>query len=299
MDVRRLMLLVEVLDRGSISAAAEALQYTPSAVSQQVKRLEYEVGQPLLSRFPRGVRATDAGLVLYRHACRIRDQLQAAQADVDAVAGLRQGHLRIGTFPTVGSSLLPLAVRAFKEKHPDVRLTVHSARFDDLVQRLHAGSDDVTLLWDYEWNRFRDDELDVVHLLDDATMLVVSADHRLARRRRVRLAELSEEEWVVREADHPVTEVLDRSARAAGFSPRISFRANDYQEAQSMVGVGLGVALAPRLAVVNRVPGVRVLSLAGGVPARRILVVTRRHAIAAPTEAAMLSTLREVADDLA
>lgn len=298
MDVRRLMLLVEILDRGSISGAAEALRYTPSAVSQQVRRLEQEVGQPLLSRLPRGVSATDAGLVLYRHACRIRDQLQAARADLDAVAGLRQGHLRVGTFPTVGSSLLPLAVRAFKEQYPDVRLTVHSARFDTLVQRLHSGADDVTLLWDYEWDRFSDHELEVTHLVDDPTMLVVGNDHPLSRRRRVRFAELEDQEWVVRESDHPVVEVLNRSARRAGFTPRIAFRANDYQEAQSMVGVGLGVALAPQLAVTNRVPGVRVLPLAHDVPSRRILAVTRSQAISPPGEAAMLDTLRTVSATL-
>ena len=91
-------------------------------------------------------------------------------------------------------------------------------------------------------------------------MLVVAADHRLARRRRVEMAELGDEDWIIR-SDHPVVEVLQRSAVAAGFEPKVSFRANDYQEAQAMVGVGLGIAVAPRTAVLNRIANVRVIPL--------------------------------------
>ena len=135
----------------------------------------------------------------------------------------------------------------------------------------------------------------LTHLLDDPTMLVVSADHPLADRKRVDMADLAAEEWVVREPDHPVAEVLDRSCRAAGFSPRIAFHANDYQEAQAMVSVGLGIALAPRTAVTNPHPDVRVISLGSTAPARRILLARRRERVPAPAEAAMVRVFAEVA----
>ncbi len=296
LDVRRLALLAKVLEVGSITAAAEALNYTPSAVSQQVRRLETEVGQPLLQRLPRGVQATEAGALLAAHARRIEAHLSAAEADLADVAGLRRGQLSIGTFPTVGSSLLPLVVRRFKETHPQLKLTVHSARFEQLTEMLAHGRVGLSLLWDYEWNRIPDDEFALTHLLDDPTALVVGDHHRLARRRHIKMSELADEEWIVREADHPVAEVLERSCRQAGFKPRIAFHANDYQEAQAMVSVGLGIALAPRTAVANRHPDVRVISLGSTAPSRRILVAQRTNRVSAPSEVAMLATMKHVAD---
>jgi DNA-binding transcriptional LysR family regulator len=123
----------------------------------------------------------------------------------------------------------------------------------------------------------------------------VAAEHRVARRRQIAMSELAEEDWIVRTQDHPVAEVLERSCRAAGFTPRIAFQANDYQEAQAMVSVGLGVALAPRTAVINKHPDVRVLSLGRGAPARRILLAHRHDRVRAPAELAMHQVLVEVA----
>jgi DNA-binding transcriptional LysR family regulator len=296
LDVRRLVLLAKVLDTGSMTAAAEELNYTPSAVSQQLRRLEIEVGQPLLQRLPRGVRPTEAGAMLAAHARRVQAQLSAAEADLAEVAGLRRGQLAIGTFPTVGSSYLPLVVRRFKETHPQLGLTVHSARLNQLTDMLATGEIGLSLLWDYEWNRMSRSDFDLTHLLDDPTALVVASDHRLARRKHVKMSELADEEWIVRETDHPVAEVLERSCRHAGFKPKIAFHANDYQEAQAMVSVGLGIALAPRTAVANRHPDVRVISLGSTAPPRRIVVARRRHRVDAPSEAAMLTVMKQVAN---
>ncbi|MGY1683276.1 LysR family transcriptional regulator [Geodermatophilus sp. SYSU D01176] len=294
LDVRRMVLLAAVIDRGSMTAAAEALSYTTSAVSQQLSRLEKEVGQPLLQRQPRGIVPTEAGLVLADHARRVSRQLAAAEADLAQVAGLRRGRLTVGTFPTVGGSLLALAVSRFRTAHPGVRLSVRSARLDRLTEMLDSGEADMSLLWDYAWNRVDPEAYALTHLLDDPTMLIVSADHPLAGRKRVDMADLAAEEWVVREPDHPVAEVLDRSCRAAGFSPRIAFHANDYQEAQAMVSVGLGIALAPRTAVTNPHPDVRVISLGTTAPARRILLARRRERVPAPAEAAMVRVFADV-----
>lgn len=295
LDVRRMVLLAAVIDSGSMTAAAEALTYTTSAVSQQLRRLEKEVGQPLLQRQPRGIVPTEAGLVLADHARRITRQLAAAEADLAQVAGLRRGKLTVGTFPTVGGSLLALAVSRFRTAHPGVRLTVRSGRLEQLTEMLDSGDVDLSLLWDYAWNRVDPSAYALTHLLDDPTMLVVSADHPLADRKRVDMADLAAEEWVVREPDHPVAEVLDRSCRAAGFRPRIAFHANDYQEAQAMVSVGLGIALAPRTAVTNPHPDVRVISLGKTAPARRILLARRQERVPAPAEAAMVRVFADVA----
>jgi molybdate transport repressor ModE-like protein len=295
LDVRRLALLAAVLDTGSMTAAAEELNYTPSAVSQQLRRLEAEVGQPLLHRQPRGVTPTEAGAVLADHARRVVRQLAAAEADLAEIAGLRRGVLELGTFPTIASSLLPLAVSRFRAAHPAIRLTVHSARFDELVRVLEDGTVGMSLLWDYEWNRLDPARFALTHLLDDPTALVVAADHPLARRRVVDMAALAGEDWIVRAHDHPVAEVLERSCRTAGFTPRIAFHANDYQEAQAMVSVGLGVALAPRTAMTTTHPAVRVVGLGRSAPSRRILLAHRHDRVRAAAELAMHQVLVQVA----
>lgn len=294
-DVRRLALLAAVLDSGSMTAAAEQLGYSPSAVSQQLRRLEREAGQPLLHRQARGVRPTEAGIVLAGHARHILRRLSAAEADLGELAGLRRGTLAVGTFPTVASALLPTVVSRFRQQYPDIRLDVRSARFDELVEMLEDGTVGLSLLWDYAWSRIDATELSLTPLIDDPTVLVVAAHHRLARRRNTTMAELAHEEWIVRAHDHPVAEVLDRSCRAAGFSPRIAFHANDYQEAQAMVSVGLGVALAPRTAVTTTHPDVRVLGLGQDAPSRRILVAHRQDRLRAPAELAMHQLLVETA----
>jgi molybdate transport repressor ModE-like protein len=274
-DVRRMLLLAEVARHGSITGAASALSYTPSAVSQQVSRLEAEVGQPLIERHARGIALTEAGRSLVEHAQRIDLQLRAASRSLDDIAGLHSGTLRIGTFPTIAASLLPLVVRAFRTRYPRVTLTVHSARKAGLMELLVSREIELSLMWDYPWHRVDETNLAVRHLLDDPTSLVVAAGHRLASRKSVTFDELAEEHWIVR-ADHPVAELLGRSCRDAGFEPKIAYRAHDYQEAQAMAAVGLGIALAPRFALASLRDDVTTVSLGPTAPTRRILLTHLR-----------------------
>jgi DNA-binding transcriptional LysR family regulator len=226
------------------------------------------------------------------HARKVMRQLAAAEADLQEIAGLRRGRLVLGTFPTVASSFLPLVVRRFRQLHPAIRLDILSGREAQLVEWLENGTVDLSLLWDYEWRRLDPSQLNLTPLFDDPTVLVVAADHRFARRRRVDMAELADEDWIIR-SEHPVVEVLQRSAVAAGFEPKVSFRANDYQEAQAMVGVGLGIAVAPRTAVLNRIANVKVISLGSTVPARRVVVAHRSDRVDTAAEAAFHALLVE------
>lgn len=294
-DLRRLEILVRVVETGSVTAAAAALNYSPSAVSQQLRRLEVEAGAPLLDRHARGMTATEAGNLLAVHARRVFRQLAAAESDLADIAGLRRGSLSLGTFPTVGGSFLPLAVKQFQQLYPAVQLNIRSERLDGLVAMLEEGAVSLSLLWDYAWARVDDRALTLTHLFDDPTVLVVASDHRLADQGQTTMAELSQERWIIR-ADHPVVEVLRRSALGEGFEPRIAFQANDYQEAQAMVSVGLGVALAPRSAVVNKHPNVRVLGLGDSAPSRRILVAHRPDRVRAASELAFHQVLTDIAE---
>ena len=297
LNIRRLELLLDVVELGSITAAADKHVYSPSGVSQQLRRLEAEVGQPLLQRQARGMVPTDAGHVLTAHARRILRQMAAAEADLAEIAGLNRGSLTMGTFPTLGGSFLPLVISKFKAQYPAIDLHVRSSRFNDLIEMLENGQVGMSLLWDYEWNRLSPENFALTTVFEDATALIVGKDHRFARRKHVDMADLAAEEWIVREEEHPVVEVLHRSAQAAGFSPRISFHANDYQEAQAMVSVGLGVALAPRTAVVNKHPGVSIVSLGSSAPSRRVLLAHRHDRVRAAAEIAFQATLLEVAKE--
>ncbi|WP_262107604.1 LysR family transcriptional regulator [Arthrobacter sp. Marseille-P9274] len=298
-DIRRLALLVEVVEQGSITAAADLMMYTPSAVSQQLRKLEQEVGQPLLNRRSRGVAPTEAGQVLAGHARKIIRQMQAAQSDLDQIAGLKRGSLTIGTFPTLAASFLPIVIRVFKKRYPAVNLAVRSARFDELVADLESGVTGLCLLWDYPWNPFHDEAVRVTEVFRESTVILVARGHPLAGREQVSMEELRDESWIVRAEAHPVVEVLQRSAHDAGFEPTIAFLANDYQEAQAMVSVGMGIAMVPKTAVALQHPDVTVLHLGPQAPMRRVLLAQRQDKIYAPAEVAFHSTLLEIARERA
>src|SRR5579863_7580143 len=149
LSVGRLRVLSEVVRRGSFSAAAEALSYTQSAVSQQIANLEAEAGLTLLERGPGGVRPTLAGQILVEHAEGILARLETAEGELSAIAGLRGGSLRMASFPTAGSTLMPLAIATFRERYPDVALTLAEGEPEQIAPRLRTGEFDLALLFNF------------------------------------------------------------------------------------------------------------------------------------------------------
>ncbi|RZU63022.1 LysR family transcriptional regulator [Zhihengliuella halotolerans] len=289
----RILLLSDVARFGTMTLAAEALGYSVSAISQQVRKLEAEAGQPLLQRHSRGIFLTDAGKSVVEHAEQIRGRLKSLQYSLDDIAGLRAGTLAMGTFPTAGASLVPLAINRFRREHPGVDLTVRSVRIDALLKMLTTREISLSLLWDYHWSRLDTPELELIHLLDDPTDLVVAPSHPLASRESVYMSELLDELWVVRAGQHPMIEVLVRAGNHVGFQPNIAYEANDYQEAQAIVAVGMGVALVPRLALTVLRDDVRVIPLAGEAPQRRILLARMADTPPTAAEASMTAMLKE------
>src|SRR2546423_6669569 len=149
LDVKRLRVLREVAQQGSFSAAGDALGYTQSAVSQQIAALERETGTTLVARGARGVRLrlTDAGRALVDHADGILARMAAAEEELEAIAGLRGGRLRLASFPTAGATLVPLAIAEFSRLHPRVELSLVEAETADAVPQLQAGELDVALIF--------------------------------------------------------------------------------------------------------------------------------------------------------
>jgi DNA-binding transcriptional LysR family regulator len=294
-DIERLRVLAAVARHGSMTAAAASLAYTPSAVSQQIRKLEAELGLQVLARHAKGVDLTDAGRTVVQHVASMERELAALRDDLEDIAGARAGTLRLGAFPTFGASLLPFAITTFAQRHPGVALSVRSSRLRGLLELLRDREIQMAVLWDYAWSRLDEPDLVVTPLLDDRTQLVVSESHPLARRASVRVEELARERWITRADGHPVVEVLVRTCQIADFEPAISFEANDYQEAQAMVAAGLGVALAPRLALTGLRDDVRVVQFADDVPARRIMLAHSAARVPSPPEVAMARILRDVA----
>jgi DNA-binding transcriptional LysR family regulator len=230
LDVRRLRVLKEVAAKGSFSAAAESLAYTQSAVSQQIAALEREAGLQLVERSARGVHLTDAGRVLVGHADVILRQLTDAEAELEAMAGLRGGRLRLVAFPSAGASIMPEAVARFRGRHPAVEVTLAPAEPDEAADVLRAGEADVGLTIETTWAKPGDDGLLRTHLLDDPMYITLPVGHPQATLPKVKVSDLAEEAWILGSGDAscPDSQILIRACNAAGFEPRIAFQSDDY-----------------------------------------------------------------------
>lgn len=271
MNVERLLILQAVAESGSVTATAADLMVSVSAVSQQLAKLEREVGLSLVERHPRGVSLTDAGQALASHAHSIDKQLSAARSDIAQFRDLKKGTISIATFPTFAASIMPTVIRKFHQRYPDIDVRIISSRLDGVIDALERREADVGLLWDYPWTPLESADLHMTTLLEEESMLVVPENHRFAGRASVAIDELSDEKWVTRNA-HPVRDVLMNICQSAGFTPNVVMATSDYQELQGMVSAGVGIALSPRLAVMHSIPGLRVIPLSGNPAPRRVLL---------------------------
>src|SRR5918996_6042878 len=179
LDVRRMRVLREVAARGSFSAAADALSFTQSAVSQQVAALERETGARLVERGPRGIRLTQAGEALVRHTDAVLARLEDAEEELQAIAGLRGGRLRMAAFQSAGATLVPRAVATFHERHPEVELSMLEGEPADTVPLLKSGEIDIAFTFDLpDRPEPRDPALEYVTLVEDSFDLVVPRGHK-------------------------------------------------------------------------------------------------------------------------
>jgi DNA-binding transcriptional LysR family regulator len=300
LDVKRLKVLREVAARGSFSAAAESLAYTQSAVSQQIAALEREAGTKLVERSARGVRLTEAGRALVRHADVILARLADAQAELEAIAGLRGGRLRLSSFATAGATIMPRAIARFRERHPAVELSLEPAEPDEAITRLKGGEADVALTIDAPFCAVADDGVERTHLLDDPMYVVLPSGHRLAGKRRIRLEDLGGDPWIGGSSGGcPDTLILLRACNAAGFDPRIAFHSDDYLAIQGFVAAGVGVSLIPDLALLAVRDDVVIRSLVSRAPTRTIQAATLKDGYRSPAVDAMLGILREVGAEFA
>ena len=298
LNVGRLRVLREVAHRGSFSAAAEALSYTQSAVSQQIAALEAETGLSLLERHPRGVTLTAAGQTLVGHADGVLARLEAAEEALDAIKGLRGGRLRMASFPSAGATLMPQAIATFRSLHPEVQLSLAEGEPEQVAPRLREGELDLALLFEFAGESVVDGRMTREELLEDPMHLVLPKAHRLAARASLRLEDLSGQAWVQTSAESPCARHVVRCCHAAGFEPNVAFESDDYQTVQGLVAAGVGVALIPRMALSTPREDVAIRSLHPAPPVRSVIAATPAGARLVPAATAMLGILEELAAEM-
>ncbi|WP_137993886.1 LysR family transcriptional regulator [Streptomyces vilmorinianum] len=288
-EARHLRVLRAVAATGSFSAAARELGCTQPAVSQQMKALESSAGTPLLIRTGREMRLTQAGEALVRHASGILAGLTAAEEEVAAIAGLRAGRVRLVSFPSGSSTLVPTALAALRAAHPGTRVSLVEAEPPRSVEMLREGDCDVALAFRYGAGPAEWDDLVVRPLLADRLVGLVPEAHRLADAESVGIAELADESWIAGcpRCRRQLVEVCEE----AGFTPRIDFATDDYPAVVGLVGAGLGVAVLPELAIESvRPKGARTVAVEPAVE-REIVALTLPDLAQVPAVAATLDEL--------
>lgn len=297
MDVGRLRVLRELADRGTVTAVAAALSYTPSAVSQQLRALAAEVGVPLTEPAGRGLRLTAAGHALVAEAEGVHVALARAQAAVDGLRSLPSGEVRVALFPSGARMLLAGLLRRMAEV-PDVVLRCRDVDMTPgEVPTLAADHDVVVTHRDERTAPAPASRFTVVPLLREPLDVVLPPRHRLAGRRRLRLDDLADEPWIGVDVGFPVDDVLRTIAVQTGTSPRIVQRINDFSVTEELVAAGVGIALLPRYSTDDR--GGRRLArrpVVGVRAARVVEAVLRTSTAQRPAVQAVVEALQAQAD---
>src|SRR5579863_2025902 len=244
MELRQLRYLVALAEERHFTRAAAREHIAQPALSQQIRRLERETGLALVERTTRRVSLTEAGEVLLARARRILAEIDAADAELQALSGLQTGHVFIGAIHTMGPIDLSLALGEFHHRHPGVELTVRDQSSEELADMLRVDELDLAFLSVTE--RIESEGLGLFQLISEELVVIVPGDHPLAGRRRIRMAELADERFVTYRPGARLRELLLSAGHSAGFEPRIVLESNESHLIRRLVARRLGVAIVPR-----------------------------------------------------
>jgi LysR family transcriptional regulator, transcription activator of glutamate synthase operon len=277
MELRQLRYLVALADECHFTRAAAREHIAQPALSQQIRRLEAEVGLALVERTTRKVALTGAGELLVARARHILSELEAAQAELQTLAGVQGGRLSVGALHTMGPVDLSLLLASFHRDHPGVELTVREQSSEELAEMLREDVVDLAFLSVTE--RIQRRGLELHPLVSEELVVVVPTQHRLAGRDVVRLAELAGEPFIAFRIGSRLRELLDSGAAAVGFEPRIALESNESRRIRSLVTGGLGVAILPRSDAAGQGSPVSIARLVEPEMRRDVLLASRagRH----------------------
>jgi DNA-binding transcriptional LysR family regulator len=269
LEMRHLLALVAVVETGTFSAAAEQLDYTQSAVSQQVATLERMVGTPLFERpgGPRPVRLTAAGEILLTHARAILARVSSAATDLRALASGDQGELRVGTLPSVGTKILPRLLGTFRAEWPGIQIGLRESRDSaELLRAVESGDIDVTFI---DIGPYDTGPLEVRPLLDDPMVFLAPASAPEARHRAISIVDIAHLP-MIGTRNPGCRQIIDDAFRQAPASPTYVFRSDDHPTIQGLIGSGLAYAVLPLLTVDEHDPNVTVIPIRPTPPPRRL-----------------------------
>lgn len=245
MELRHLRYFEAVARHSHVTRAAAEIRIAQPALSKQISQLEQELGVALFDRVGRSLRLTEAGEALLPHARAVMAQVEAAKAEMAERVGLRRGRATVGTPPTVGAQLLPAALAAFNGRYPGIELRLHEAGVQTLLDLLETGLTDVAIVT----LPVEDEHLTVVPLFTEEMMVAVWRGHPLAERETVEIGELAHAPWVLSPENYELREAMLKACQRAGFTPRVVLDGGETDTLMRFVAAGIGVALAPRLAV--------------------------------------------------
>ncbi|SDQ20890.1 LysR family transcriptional regulator [Actinopolyspora saharensis] len=296
----KLRVLQLVAHHGTVTAAAAALHYTPSAVSHQLRQLAAELGVELVTQSGRGIRLTTAAHTVLRHADVLHAQVERARAELTAATEAAGGSFTLCGFSTAAMHLLPPAAATLRDHYPQSTVRVIEAEPARCFDLLLAGDADLALLIaTAETPPTSDTRFEQHPLLDDPLDLVVPSGHPLAARRRVTLADAADEPWIVGQPDSTYHHLVLTACMAAGFTPNIAHYADEWDTGTALVAHEFGIILVPRLARLHEDRPVARIPLHGEpAPARRILAATRRGSREHPVVTAALDTITTTATAL-
>ncbi|MFD8058742.1 LysR family transcriptional regulator [Streptomyces cyaneofuscatus] len=296
-DVKKLRILRTLRDRGTVTATAEALLMTPSAVSQQLTNLAKQLGVELLEPQGRRVRLTDAAHLVLRHAEAVFAQLERADAELTGYLRGEAGEVRVGAFSTAVPALVVPAVRLLRAEDrpgPDVR--VREAEAAQAYELLTAGEVDLALSLAAHAPTARDPRFSLFPLLADPLDVALPAGHPLADAPALRLADLAADRWIFG-GSGPWSEITTAACEAAGFVPEQAHSAAGWTAILALVEAGMGIALVPRMASrEQRREGVVMRVLEADQPRRHVVAAVRHGAESGPAVARVLSALSRVAE---
>ena len=275
MDLRQLRYLVALADERHFTRAAEREHVAQPALSQQIRKLEDELGVALVERTTRRVTITEAGAMLVGRARRILAELEAANAEIQSLTGMETGHVSVGTMHTMGPVDVTLALAIFHQRHPAIELTVREQSSEELAEMLR--NDELDLAFLSVTGRVESHGLGLHELVSEELVAVLPESHRLAARRRLRVRELEDEEFISYREGARLRELLVEAGREAGFEPRIKLESNESQRIRRLVARGMGVALLPRSDAVGPGADVAVVDVAQPSLARAITLAWRRE----------------------
>ena len=297
LDVRRLRLLRELAARRTVTAVAEALAYTPSAVSQQLAALERDAGVKLIERVGRGVQLTEAGRRLVTHADVVIARLEAAEADLERATGGVAGRVRLACFQTAAHGLVLPALGPLEEHHPGLEVEVVQAEAENALPALRLGDVDMVIAEEYDHApRPRDPALEHLDLCRDALVFAVPRDHPAAEQDTIAFADLRDDEWAGGETGTAWNDMIVRACRSiGGYEPDLRHNVDDVRLILGLVAARGAVGLVPALGLHNELSGYVWRPPAEGPLDRRIFTAVRRGTAERP----VLRAVREALADRA